>query len=48
LPWLENLGKFKMGKACLYVNKLSDINIDVLQSLMTKSINFLKERYPNG
>lgn len=47
-PWLENLGKFKMGKACLYVNKLSDINIDVLQSLMTKSINFLKERYPNG
>ena len=47
LPWLDNLGKFKMGKACLYVNKLSDINIDVLQSLMTKSINFLKERYPN-
>jgi hypothetical protein len=36
-----------MGKACLYVNKLSDINIEVLQSLMNKSIQYLKERYPN-
>ncbi len=30
---LNDLGKFKMGKACIYVKKLSDINMDVLRGL---------------
>jgi hypothetical protein len=38
LPWhehlLEGLGKFKKGKACIYINKLSDINPDKLEALM--------------
>jgi len=42
---LEGLGKFKMGKACLYVKKLSDINIDALQKLMGATIEFLREKY---
>lgn len=42
---LEGLGKFKMGKACIYVNKLSDINIDVLKRLMSASMAYLKEKY---
>jgi hypothetical protein len=42
---LKDLGKYKMGKACIYVNKLSDINIDVLKKLMQETINFLQERY---
>ncbi|WP_313807348.1 DUF1801 domain-containing protein [Flavobacterium sp.] len=42
---LEGLGKFKMGKACIYVNKLSDINIDVLKGLMSASMEFLKDKY---
>jgi hypothetical protein len=41
----EGLGKFKHGKGCLYVNKLSDINIDVLKNLIRKSNEYLKERY---
>ncbi len=28
---LNDLGKFKMGKACIYIKKLSDINQDALK-----------------
>ncbi len=42
---LENLGKFKKGAACIYVKKLSDINIPVLKEIMKTTISFLKERY---
>ena len=44
---LEDLGKFKMGKACLYVKKLSDINTDALRKLMGATIEFLQEKYKN-
>jgi hypothetical protein len=30
---ISNLGKFKTGKSCLYVKKLSDINIEVLKEI---------------
>ena len=42
---LEGLGKFKMGKACIYIKKLSDINTEVLKTLMKATIEFLEERY---
>lgn len=42
---LEGLGKFKMGKACIYVKKLSDINISQLKKLMDASIAYLREKY---
>lgn len=35
---LENLGKFKMGKACIYVNKLSDLNHEALITLMRTTV----------
>jgi len=44
---LEQLGKHKTGKGCLYIKKLSDINIDVLKNLVKGSIKFLKEKYPD-
>lgn len=44
---LDKLGKFKMGKACIYVKKLSDINLDELKKLMQASIRFLNEKYPS-
>ena len=34
---LQDLGKFKMGAACIYVKKLSDINIDVLKTMMKQT-----------
>jgi len=39
---LKELGKFKKGAACIYVNKLSDINIDVLKKLIISSIEHLQ------
>lgn len=42
---LENLGKFKKGAACIYVKKLSDINIEVLKTIMQATISYLKNRY---
>jgi hypothetical protein len=42
---LEDLGKFKMGKACIYIKKLSDINQDALRRLMKATIDFLQEKY---
>ena len=37
-PQLEKLGKFTIGKSCLYIKKLSDIKIDVLESLIEEAI----------
>lgn len=42
---LNDLGKFKVGKACIYVKKLSDIDVEALKRLMQASIDYLKERY---
>ena len=42
---LPSLGKFKMGKACIYVNKLSDININVLKELCEESISYLNQHH---
>jgi hypothetical protein len=42
---LKNLGKFKMGKACIYVKKLSDIDQTELKNLMKETISFLQSTY---
>lgn len=43
---LGKLGKYKAGKGCLHVKKLEDIDIGVLETLINKSIGFLKMKYP--
>lgn len=40
---LEQLGKHKIGKACLYVNKLADVDEDVLKNLIKDSYEYMKE-----
>jgi len=42
---LTNLGKFKMGKACIYIKKLSDIDQNELIKLIKTTISFLKTKY---
>ncbi|WP_111682249.1 DUF1801 domain-containing protein [Winogradskyella tangerina] len=42
---LNDFGKFKMGKACIYMKKLSDINVDVLEQLCAESIAYLNEHH---
>ncbi|MCP1145385.1 DUF1801 domain-containing protein [Lysinibacillus endophyticus] len=45
---LEKFGKHTTGKACVYINKLADVDIEVLRSLITQSIRFLQKMYPNN
>ena len=42
---LDSLGKFKMGKACIYVKKLSDINLSTLEALCKDSITYISEHH---
>ncbi len=42
---LDNLRKFKMGKSCIYVKKLSDIDQEVLKKIMKSTIDFLENKY---
>lgn len=44
---LQEFGQFKMGKGCIYVKKLSDINIEVLKKMMGETITALREKYGN-
>lgn len=43
---LARLGKYKTGKSCLYVNKLSDIDEDVLAELIRAGLDDLSSRWP--
>ncbi len=45
---LARLGKHKAGKGCLYVNRLSDVDADVLKALAVSTIAATKARYPDG
>jgi hypothetical protein len=39
---LADLGKFKLGKSCLYIKKLEDIDLDVLGELVRQSMAHMK------
>ena len=39
------LGKYKLGKGCLYIKRLSNVNIDVLKRIIKDSIRIIKEKY---
>ncbi|WP_258102787.1 DUF1801 domain-containing protein [Marinoscillum sp. MHG1-6] len=41
---MAQLGKYKTGVSCLYINQLSDINIDILRELITESVDFIKTK----
>lgn len=43
---LEGFGKYKIGKACIYIKKLSDVNEPKLRAMIQESIQFLKTTYP--
>lgn len=43
---LQELGKHTSGKACVYINQVADIRVEVLKELIVQSVSFLKERYP--
>lgn len=42
---LGRLGKHKTGMGCLYIKKLEDVSLDILEDLVEKSYQFMKERH---
>ena len=44
---LEKLGKFTVGKSCLYVKRLADVDLDVLRELVDQSAAAIREKYPD-
>lgn len=42
---LKSFGKFKMGKACIYMKKLADIDISILEQLCEETILYLNEHH---
>jgi hypothetical protein len=45
---LGRLGKHKIGKACLYVKRLADIDGAVLEELLTRTIAWVRATYPTA
>ena len=43
---LERLGKHSRGKSCLYVNKLADIDLEVLEEMLRNDWDEMNRRYP--
>lgn len=43
---MNNLGKFKAGKGCIYIKKLADIDLQVLKKLIQASYAYMMKKYP--
>lgn len=44
---LKKLGKHKTGKSCLYINRLDDISEAVLVEIMSRSLDYMRLKYPD-
>lgn len=45
---LAKLGKHKTGASCLYINKLQDVDMEVLEEMIAASVAELKTKQPEG
>ena len=45
---LAKLGKHKIAKACLYIRKLSDVDLKTLEKLVAGSVKEVKRRHGEG
>ncbi len=43
---LEQLGKHKTEKGCIYIKQLADINIGILQKMIASHIRHIQKMYP--
>lgn len=42
---MSKLGKYKTGKSCLYIRKLSDVDEKVLKRLIVASVRYMRKNY---
>lgn len=45
---LARLGKHKVGKSCLYIKRLSDVDMGVLEEMIAASLAHIDAKYPKG
>lgn len=43
---LDRLGKHKTSRACLYINKLADVDMTVLEQIIRADFTAMNQRYP--
>jgi hypothetical protein len=44
---LSKLGKHKTSKGCLYLNKLADVDQEILKKIIAKNLTEMREKYPD-
>lgn len=42
---LGRLGKHKLGKSCLYINKLADVDLAVLEEIVREGVDYMRANY---
>ena len=45
---LDKLGKHRTAKCCLYVKRLADIDLAVLEAMFRADLAYMDEKYPRG
>jgi hypothetical protein len=45
-PLLKKLGKYKKSVSCLYINKLSDVDLPTLRKILEETLREMNRRYP--
>lgn len=45
---LTRLGKHKTGKSCLYIKKLADVDMAVLEEIATDALSYMDRKYPQN
>ncbi len=43
---LSKLGKHKTGKGCLYIKRLADVDLDILQQMIERGIEEVEHHHP--
>ena len=43
---LARLGKHKLGKSCLYIKRLSDVDVGVLEEMVVETLAYMAKTYP--
>lgn len=44
---LSKFGKHKAGKGCIYIKKMSDIDLEILNKMISLSVSYLQNLYPS-
>jgi hypothetical protein len=47
-PLLGKLGRHSIGKSCLYVKSLKDVDMAVLREMVQRSVDHMRKMYPAG